>query len=63
LRDRWLSFVCLRRKIELVFRNGRHGSATVKGVHFVPEYPIEIYTNITDKLRKVIMSPLDGLDI
>ena len=48
---------------EFDFRNGRCGSATIKGVHFVPEYPTEIYTNITDKLRKEIKSPLGSLGI
>ncbi|WKZ64504.1 MAG: hypothetical protein QY315_06800 [Saprospiraceae bacterium] len=31
--------------------------------HVTPEYPTEIYTNITEKLRKDIKSPLDRLEI
>jgi len=31
--------------------------------HFTPEYPTEIYTNVTDKLRKKIKSPFDRLEI
>jgi len=61
--DGLLTFVCQRKKKEFDFRNGRCGSATIKGVHFVPEYPTEIYTNITDKLRKEIKSPLGSLGI
>jgi hypothetical protein len=31
--------------------------------HFTPKYPTEIYTNITEKLRKDIKSLLDRLEI
>ncbi|MBK7741177.1 MAG: hypothetical protein IPI42_11680 [Saprospiraceae bacterium] len=30
--------------------------------NFTPEYPTEIHTNVTDKLRKNIKSPLDRLE-
>jgi hypothetical protein len=61
----WLTFAGQRRRIEHVFPNERHGSATLHGgyfvpksvAHFIPEYPIwydrSWYNN--DALRRLIM--------